>query len=348
MRREALGAMPPPHVLAGMPPQTPVLLALSGGADSTALLHRLSCLREKYGFSLFAAHVNHGIRGADAARDAQFCRTLAENAGVPFFLKEADIPSMVRDSGRSVEEEARLCRYAFFSELMQKEHIPILVTAHHADDQAETVLFRLSRGTGLRGLCGMPPCRAFGEGSLVRPLLHCTRKEILTYCNQNGLSYVEDATNADLSYARNRIRKKILPELETLFKHPQERIAAMCDTLREDETFLAALAETALREIVTANGAALDLERLKQTALPIRRRVLLLWVEQVSGKTAERVHLEALLHLCDAKKSGGEVLLPGEIVAFTQNRLLCAEHGTRRKRALQEKTGSVRKTIPKK
>ncbi len=329
MKKEPLKGALPPHLLAELPPETPVLLALSGGADSTALLHLLSCQREKYGFPLVAAHVNHGIRGADAVHDAEFCSALAAEFGVPLFLKEADVPSMVRASGRSVEEEARLCRYSFFSDLMERENFPILVTAHHADDQAETVLFRLSRGTGLHGLCGISPCRAFGTGVLVRPLLHCTRQEILSYCDRNRLSYVEDATNADISYARNRIRQKILPELEALFERPQERIAAMCDTLREDEAFLISVAETTLRELGAGEPLCLDLKRLNQTALPIRRRVLLLWVEQVGGRGAERVHLEALLHLCEARRDGEEVLLPGKLLAFTQDGFLCARRGTR-------------------
>lgn len=233
-----------PHLLSGLPKDTPILLALSGGADSRALLHMLL----SYGAPLSVAHVDHGIRGETAKRDREFCEALAKEAKLPFYLLTADIPALAKQNHLGLEEQARIERYRFFEKIMREQNIPILATAHNATDNAETLLFRMARGTGLSGLCGISPARSFGGGVLIRPILDVTKEEILAYCKRHSLSFVTDESNEDLSYARNRIRHKILPELTKLNEGAVRHISELCRTLREDEAFLKNAANEILKK----------------------------------------------------------------------------------------------------
>ena len=182
-----------PHALAGLPSDAALLLAFSGGIDSRVLLDLLSDLQKKNGFRLVLAHVNHGIRGDEALRDRDFCQKMAAEYGYEIRFLDADVPALAEQHGTGLEEEARRVRYDFFADLMKREGIPLLVTAHHADDNLETMLFRLCRGSGLRGLCGIPPVRRFGDGFLVRPMLASGlgREEIERYAAEKHLSYVD-------------------------------------------------------------------------------------------------------------------------------------------------------------
>ena len=259
-----------PHLLSGLPKDTPILLALSGGADSRALLHMLLA----YGAPLSVAHVDHGIRGESSRRDREFCEKLAHEAGLPFYLLETDIPTLAQKNRLGLEEQARIERYRFFETVMREARIPILVTAHNATDNAETLLFRMARGTGLSGLCGIAPARSFGNGMLIRPILEMTKEEILAYCEEHQLTYVTDETNADLSYARNRIRHSILPEMTTLNEAAVRHISELCRTLREDEAFL----ENAARAILANEDKpnCLSLSALQDLPPSIAGRVLAL------------------------------------------------------------------------
>ena len=206
---------------------TPVLVAFSGGADSTLLLHLLY----RAGIQLSAVHVHHGIRGNDADADLQFCRNTCRALGIPFFAVRINAPALAKKSGQSVETAAREARYRHFARLMQRYNIPLLATAHHADDNLETLLFRLCRGTGTQGLRGIPafaPLPGAPENStlcLFRPLLHLTKQEILQACRDLGIEYVTDATNAYDDYARNRIRNRIK---QRLFARTRERVFLFC------------------------------------------------------------------------------------------------------------------------
>ena len=323
--------VPTPSALAGLDPQTSVLLALSGGADSCALLELLAKQAERDRFSILLAHVNHGIRGEDAIRDREFCRTLAERYGLEIALLDADVPALAAARGEGIEETARAVRYEFFARLMRERNIPLLVTAHHADDNLETVLFRLCRGSGTRGICGIAPCRPFEGGYLVRPLLHVTKREIEGFCRERGLSFVTDATNGDTAYARNRIRAEVVPILESLFDAPQRRVADLTEDLREDERYLSDQARAFCARYI--KDGTLPCEPLASLPLPIRSRVLRLWVEQAAGVEPERVHLSAIGDLLAASRNAtGEAALPHDLVAvrwFGSLRILPREEGRR-------------------
>ncbi len=313
----------PPHVLASLPADTPVLLAFSGGADSSALLSMLLYWKRVYGFPLLLAHMEHGIRGEEALRDVAFCLDVAGRRGVELVVEHADVPCLARERGCSLEEAARDARYAFLCDLMQSRQIPILVTAHHADDQLETVLFRLVRGTGVGGLCGIAPVRPFGNGVLVRPLLSLSKKEILAYCEQNGISYVTDSTNADPTYARNRIRHEVLPPLLELYPDAQTRAARVSEELREEDAYLSSLARELLLNAERERG--LSREVLMASARPLRRRAISLFAAALSGSSLS-VHTEALLSLCERGDTSCEVALPGGLTGFLEDGLLRIGH----------------------
>ncbi len=186
-----------PATLSGLPPATPLLVAFSGGADSRLLLELTVDWARANGAPVTAAHLHHGIRGAEADRDEAFCRGVAAAHGIAYVCERADIPARAARSGRSLELEARLARYAFFSRVMQARGIPLLLTAHHADDQLETLLLRLLRGSGTHGLAGIPPVRPCAGRAPAPPLLTATRQDILDACRARGLTYVTDSTNLD-------------------------------------------------------------------------------------------------------------------------------------------------------
>ncbi len=278
-----------PHTLSGMPKDTPILLALSGGADSRALLHMLL----EYGAPLSLAHVDHGIRGEASERDSIFCKTLAKEAGLPFYLLKEDVPALAEKNHLGIEEQARGVRYEFFEKIMREHDIPILATAHNADDNAETLLFRMARGTGLSGMCGIPPVRPFGGGVLIRPLLGVSKQNVLDYCEQNGLSYVTDATNSDVAYTRNRIRHRVLPELVGVNSEVLSHISSLCHTLSEDEACLSDMAKDFLRA-QSQDGEGVSVKDLCALPSAVSSRVLALMFGEPPLSLKNRKQLMAL------------------------------------------------------
>ena len=180
-----------------------VVCALSGGADSMAMLWCLHSLQAGLGITVSAAHFNHRLRGAEADRDEAFVRAFCAGRGIALTVGSADVAQYAKDHGQSLEEAARECRYAFLRALPCDK----LATAHTADDNAETVLLHLLRGSGLRGLCGIPPRR----GSIVRPLLSVTREQVTAFLRAENIAWVEDSTNAEEFCTRNRLRRRVLP-----------------------------------------------------------------------------------------------------------------------------------------
>ena len=302
-----------PWRLSGMPKETPVLLALSGGVDSSVLLHLLWKDAEREGYPLLLAHVNHGIRGEEAIRDRAFCQRMAERYGLEICFADLDIPALSKESGRSLEEEAREARYAFFKTLMTEHKIPLLATAHHADDNLETLLFRLARGTTSRGLCGILPTRDFyGVGCLTRPLLQATREEILRYAEENRLAYVTDSTNAELSCSRNKLRHQVVPVLEELFPGVSHRAAFLCEQMRQDESYW--LVHTQ-RLMARWEERGCLISMLNGFHSAERSRVLFAYVEKHTGISPEYRHLQALLSMTRVGRNSAQCSLAGDWVA---------------------------------
>ena len=298
-----------PHTLTGLPKDTPILIAYSGGADSTALLHMLCRYAKQTGATLYAAHVNHGIRGDEADRDEDFCRRQTDALGIPLFVCHANVPTLARERGESIETAARRVRYDFFDELMAREGIPLLATAHNADDNLETMLYNLIRGSGLWGMAGIPVTRRCGGGTLVRPILGMTREQILAYCADNGLTFVTDSTNVDTDYTRNKLRAQVIPALREINPAAAEHAAHLSETLRADALCLDSMTEMFCEGL--RQGNSFELEKLCGSPDAIVHRALRsLYAELAEDSVLEYTHVRALTELARRGVPHSSVTLP--------------------------------------
>jgi len=288
-----------------------VLCAVSGGRDSITLLHLLSTLAADAGFGIAAAHFNHQLRPT-ADRDEDFVRDWCGERGIPLTCGRGDVRAFARREGLGIEDAARTLRYAFLEGAAQDIGADRIATAHHREDNAETILLHLLRGTGLQGLGGIPPVR----GRIVRPLLEVSRAEIDAYVERNGLLYVEDESNRDASYMRNRLRLEVLPLLEEVSPGCGARIASAAALLREEDEYLRRETEGLLPD------AEHDTIRIPVTVLGredavLRRRLVRAMGEKL-GVSLSRGQTEAVLSL----GSGGFLDLPEGLCAVRKPRQL--------------------------
>lgn len=278
-----------------------LLLAVSGGADSSVLLHAAVCLAGELSLTLGVAHVNHGLRGEEAARDEAFVAEQCRVLGVPLYVRHADVAALAAEQRRGLEETGRAVRYAFFEEVAAQEGYDCILTAHTASDNVETLLLHLCRGSGLHGLCGIAP----QNGRLLRPLLGVDRAEIAQYCAENGVAFVQDSTNGDVAFSRNRLRAQALPAMEAINPRVGQAVLRLTEAVRRDDEALSALA----RQLADACGDAVA--PLAEALPAIRLRALQLLAVRAGAEPAE-VHLRALDRLL---VSGGSLSLPGGITA---------------------------------
>ena len=263
-----------------------IAVGVSGGADSVALLRFLAALRPQFGWDLVVCHIHHGLRGAEADRDECFVRALAEQLGLPCAVSRIDAAALALRDHISVEEAGRMARYAFFAQTAGEGGR--IATAHTLDDSIETVLMNLVRGTGLRGLCGIPRIR----GNIVRPLLDCTRAEVEDYLGALGQPYCTDSTNLTDDYTRNRIRHDILPRLCALNPNFPGAMARMLPRLAAQQALTDCLAAQSAQQLHAACGG-LSRQGLSALPEPVCDRLLLRLLEQnrlpVSAAAVERM-----------------------------------------------------------
>jgi len=299
------------------PPARHLGVAVSGGPDSVALLSALVTLAPKRGLRLTVLHVNHALR-PEAEQEQRLVESLCQSWQIPCAVKTLS-PPKVRSG---IEAWARAQRYRFFQVARERYGLDAVALAHTLDDQAETVLFRLLRGSARRGLAGIPPTR---EGWIIRPLLGCTRQEVMAYVTAQHLPYATDASNADLRYTRNKIRHVLLPLLEREFS-PQVRrhLAALAETLRIEEEWLESLA-TAARERVQESPSVISLERLTAEPVALQTRILRQWLAQNEKvRDVGSRHLQRLYAL-SANRMRGKVEVPGKVYVRREgSRLLFA------------------------
>jgi tRNA(Ile)-lysidine synthase len=288
-----------------------LLVGCSGGADSTVLLDALLALAPEAELELAVCHLNHGLRAA-ATADEQHVRAMAESYGLPLFVDHVDLAS---ETG-SLEAVARRARLDFFARAVEQWSADGIALGHSADDQAETVLMNLARGTGLRGLGGMRPRTAVNGMLILRPLMFARRAAIRAYARARGLTWKEDETNQDLALTRNRVRQRLLPELENLHPGAVDNLVRAAALAQDEDEWLAAEVETTYRalhrEDPLPGAVALELTGFRQTALGLQRRLVRRALEQVRGhgRGISAAHVEAVLEEA-CGPAGGTVDLPG-------------------------------------
>ncbi|MBQ6065237.1 MAG: tRNA lysidine(34) synthetase TilS [Clostridia bacterium] len=296
-------------------PGDTVAAGVSGGADSMCMLVLLKECAEELGIIVTAVHVNHGLRGAEADADESFVRDFCEKEGIPFIARRVNVPALVKQTGDSAELCARNARYEVFASLGFDK----IATAHTGTDSVETLLMNLSRGAGLRGLCGIPPVR----GNIVRPLIGFTRAETERFCRERGIAFVTDSTNLTNDCTRNRFRHTVMNDLAAL--NPAfERNAMRCmELLRRDEAYLDEAAEKRFRALYDPETRSLPVEGLPAEGECLRNRVLARYLDTVCGadyeyRHVERLGREAATRCSVTLPSGGSAVSDGDRIAYRE------------------------------
>ena len=263
-----------------------VLIGVSGGADSIALLEFFVSVKEKYDLDICVAHIEHGIRGEDSVNDAEFVKNYCKKLGVNFYLKTIDAPNLAKKAKMGVEEYSRMARYDFFNTIECDK----IATAHNLTDNIETLLFRLARGTGLKGACSIPAVR----GKIIRPFIEVSSGEIRKWCNDNNIPYRVDCTNSDSAYSRNLIRLEILPLFEKLNANYQDNIENFISDVNEDYAFIDDYVKSIYPKIVKNNE--IDLPKLNKLDLSIKKRILIMFFDE-NGYSLNRIHLQSVIDI---------------------------------------------------
>lgn len=285
-----------------------VVVALSGGADSMALLYVLNSLKADYAIILEACHVNHGIRGETADRDERFVSSVCEKLGIKLHLLRSDVPALAKEKGIGLEECGRQVRYGFFESLGDC----LIATAHTLSDRCETLLLNEIRGTSLKGLCSIPAVR----GNIIRPLIDCTRDDIEAYCAENGIEFVTDETNFDSVYSRNRIRLNVIPEFKKINPSFEKAASRLIASATEDEDYFEAVTAEAVSQAKKENGY--DAVFIKNLHPAVRKRVLSYVIKDNTGINPELIHLRLVEDVLD----GGKTEIIGNTVVSVSKGIL--------------------------
>ena len=289
-----------------------VIVAVSGGADSMALLNVLHRLRAELAIELVAAHLNHGLRGREADEDAALVKRAAEAAGVPYFEKKVDVGAFAKRNGLSLEDAARRERYAFFYHLLRQLPADKIATGHQMHDQAETVMLNLLRGTGSRGLRGIVPVR---NQVLIRPCLKISRTEILAFLEREGIPYREDKSNQSELFRRNQIRHDLLPHLKQYNPRIEERLHELAEIMRMENDFLEAQTALNLEKCKPDNPSkahVVNIQAFLALHDAIQCRIVKSILESRSQEQTgiNQVHVGAVIRLCRNGHVGQKLSLP--------------------------------------
>ncbi|MBP1577665.1 MAG: tRNA lysidine(34) synthetase TilS, partial [Oscillospiraceae bacterium] len=301
-----------------------VIVGLSGGADSVALLCVLLQLKDELGITLSAVHVNHCLRGEESDRDELFCQKLCAEKGINFTAHRINVKSYCEQHKVGTEEGARALRYSIFEE---SDPTAKIATAHTLSDNAETVIMNLARGSALDGLCGIPPVR----GRIIRPIIDCSRSDVEEFLAKLGQSYVTDSTNLTDDYSRNRVRHNVIPILKQLNPELERSVKRSCDALREDRMLLDSMAQKAIEAAALPEKAApkgfdrlktlfderktLSIEMVKAQPQPIRMRIYKILLNQFS----QSCDAARLTQIDELVQSGEGVYPLGKAVSLSCN-----------------------------
>ena len=298
-----------------------ILIALSGGPDSICLLDIMIKLKDEYNLTLYAAHLNHRIRGIDAQEDSLFCQKICKKNNVTFFVKNIDIPELAVQQSRGVEEVARDVRYDMFFDIKNKLGINKIAVAHNLDDQAETMLMKMFRGSGIQGLRGIDYKRKDG---IIRPLLDIYKSQINEYCDVNNLNPRIDKTNFESDYSRNKVRLDLIPYIENNYcENIKQILSRTANVIRDDYNYIEKVSKEHYELLVknkSDDEIILDLPLLKNTDTAIQKRVIRLAILDIMGNlnNIENVHIVDSLSLLE--KSDGKIInLPKNLKAYIKN-----------------------------
>ncbi|MFZ5595710.1 MAG: tRNA lysidine(34) synthetase TilS [Bacillota bacterium] len=301
------------------------MVGVSGGPDSVSLLHLLLRLKDDLGFQLCAAHLNHMFRGEEAEADARLVADLAGEWKIPLISKRVNVPEFLKKSGLSTQEGAREVRYRFLREAAAEFGAVRVALGHHADDQAETVLINILRGSGLSGISGIPPVR---DGFYIRPLIAVRRCDIELYCRTFGISYREDSSNKKKYYLRNRIRLDLIPLLEENY-NPSVVLSLnrMADIVREEDRYLERLAREAFKDSLSRaekGKLVFSIARLLTYPDVIKRRIIRIACRELAGRgfAPPFGHVEGAIGMLEGAPGGGRFQFPGGIELFKRGSLL--------------------------
>lgn len=301
-----------------------IVIGISGGPDSICLLHILNRLKDKLNIELYAAHLNHQIRGIEAQKDALYVSNMCEKMGITCFLKSIDVPKYCEENRLSIEEGARKLRYEMFNEIKQKTKSNKIAIGHNLNDQAETVLMRIMRGTGLQGLRGIEYMR---ENGIIRPLLDIERKEIEQYCEEFNLNPRIDKSNLENIYTRNKIRLELIPYMMDNFNSNLiESIVRMSNNLKSDSEYIEGEAEYKFKNIcqVTSDTVNIKINDFIKLHNAIKVRVLRKGIKHILGDTnfIDQKHIEDIMKFENESKINKMLTLPRGVFVYRKQEYL--------------------------
>lgn len=295
-----------------------IIVALSGGPDSVCLVHILNRLKESRNLEIYAAHLNHQIRGIEAQKDALYVSELCNSMDIPVFIKSVDVPAYCEANGLSLEEGARKIRYDMLYEVKRRIGADKIAIGHNMNDQAETVMMRIMRGTGLQGLRGIEYIR---ENGIIRPILDIERKDIEEYCRENDLNPKIDKTNLESIYTRNKIRLELIPYMKEQFNgNVVESIVRLSNSMKIDGDYIDLESTKAYNEICVKdnNSIEINIEKLSVYHDAIKNRIIRLAIKDVLGDTnfIDQKHIEEVLKFIETSKNGKVINLPRGVFVY--------------------------------
>lgn len=290
-------------------------VGVSGGPDSLALLHFLWKLKDKYQLRLVAVHVDHMFRGEESYQEALFVRDFCRQRLIPFELKQANVPEFIQETGKSSQIAARELRYQFFGEMMEKHQLSYLALGHHGDDQIETILMRLTRGSSGSARAGIPFTRPFENGEIVRPFLCLTKQELEEYCQIHELDPRRDSSNEKETYSRNRFRKYVLPFLKRENPHVHEHFQRFSEETKSDDQYLTELTAIKMNKVMetTNEKVTLDIESFLMMPMPLQRRGIKLILNYLYGEqpsSLSAIHIDSIFSMIQNPHPSGTLDFP--------------------------------------
>lgn len=295
-----------------------ILVGVSGGADSLALLYFLKSQSATYGITLAAAHLHHGLRGDEADHDAKVVEEFCHSLSIPLFTRRVDVREIAAKKKMTLEEAGRTARYAFFKEIVREHGFSKIALGHHMNDQAETVMMRLIRGTGIGGAAGIRPVSQRDDMLLIRPLLSVSKEEILSYCHVEGIIYCTDSTNLEVDAVRNQLRLEIIPKLEAINPGVQQHLSEFAALAAEYEAVAEHDVDELERNIFQANqrGVTADIKALNDIPAVLQYMLIRRGIARARGslKDIGQKHIAAIEHQLSKDQTTWKIDLPGVVI----------------------------------